>query len=150
MNRHRPNTSAFRRRGFTLPEVLASLVLVGLVLPAVMKCVSLSMAASDDARKRMEAVALAEQKLSELTASATSTSSGSTAGDFGAERPGFRWDASMDTVDTALLEIRVRVTWHGRGTDRSVDLASFAYTGAGAAGYAGTMTTPPPSGGGTP
>ena len=135
-------------RAFTLPEVLASLVLVGLVLPAVMKCVSLSVAASDDARKRMEAVALAEQKLSELTASATSTSSGSTTGDFGAERPGFRFEATMNSVDTALLEIRVRVTWHGRGTDRSVDLATFAYTGAGSAGSAGTLTTPPP--GGTP
>jgi hypothetical protein len=113
-----------------------------------MKCVSLSVAASDDARKRMEAVALAEQKLSELTASATSTSSGSTTGDFGAERPGFRFEATMNSVDTALLEIRVRVTWHGRGTDRSIDLATFAYTGAGSAGSAGTLTTPAP--GGTP
>ena len=54
----------------------------------------------------------------------------------------------MNSVDTALLEIRVRVTWHGRGTDRSVDLATFAYTGAGSAGSAGTLTTPAP--GGTP
>jgi prepilin-type N-terminal cleavage/methylation domain-containing protein len=127
-------------RAFTLPEVLASLVLVGLVLPAVMKCVSLSMAASDDARKRTEAVALAEQKLAEMVASATATSSGSTAGDFGAERPGFRWEASMAAADTSLTEVRVRVVWHGRGTDRSVDLATFAYTGAGSAGSLGTVT----------
>src|SRR5688500_7535196 len=55
-------------RGFTLAEVLATLVLVGLVLPAVMKGISLALAASDDARRRVEAVGLAENKLTELTA----------------------------------------------------------------------------------
>jgi Tfp pilus assembly protein PilV len=139
-----------RRRhnlAFTLPEVLASLVLVGLVLPAVMKCISLSLSASDDARKRTEAVGLAETKLAELAASATSTSAGTTAGDFGPERPAFRWDASTITTENSLSEIRVRVTWHGRQAERSIDLSTFAYVGSGASGTLGTTSS---ASGGTP
>jgi prepilin-type N-terminal cleavage/methylation domain-containing protein len=134
--------------GFTLPEVLACLVLVGLVLPGVMKGVSLAMAASDDARKRVEATGLAETKLSEIAGSASTSQNLSTAGDFGDERPGFRWDATSGTVDTDLTEIRVRVFWTGRGVERSVDLSSFAYVGMSSGSI--TTTTPPagPGGGG--
>jgi prepilin-type N-terminal cleavage/methylation domain-containing protein len=135
------------RRAFTLPEVLAALVLIGLVLPAVMKGVSLSMAAADDARKRVEAISLAETKLSEMTAaasSATSSQSAATSGAFGPEWPAFRWEASSQAVETDLTEIRVRVSWTGRGLQRSVELASFAYVPA----TAGTVTTPAPAAGG--
>jgi general secretion pathway protein I len=127
------------RRAFTLPEVLAALVLIGVVLPAVMRGISLSIAAADDARKRVQAVSLAETKLSELTAAAMSTSSGGTSGDFGADFPGFRWEASSQEVQTELAEIRVRVSWQGRGLSRNVDLASFAYV----SGTAGTVTSTP-------
>jgi hypothetical protein len=64
----------------------------------------------------------------------TSTTGGS--GDFGAEFPGFRWEASSQDVQTELSEIRVRVSWQGRGLTRYVDLASFAYV----SGTAGTVT----------
>lgn len=118
-----------RSAGFTLLEVLAALVLVGLVLPAVMKGISLAMSASDDARKRIEAMGLGETKLSELAASTTSSTQAGSSGDFAPEFPGYRWEASAASVEADLTEIRVRVTWTARGSDRSVELATFAYTG---------------------
>jgi len=144
--RHRHNP-----RAFTLPEVLASLVLVGLVLPAVMKGVSLALQASDDARKRTEAVGLAETKLSEISASVTTGGANSTtAGDFGAEHPNFRWDASIAAAagaSSSLSEVHVRVTWRGRGTERSVDLSTFTYAGT-SSGSLGNITSG--TSGGTP
>lgn len=148
----RVRPSARRRRGaFTLPEVLASMVLVGLVLPAVMKGVSLATAASDDARKRIEAVALAETKLSELTGAAATSQAASPSGDFGAEWPAFRWESSSNSVDTDLNEIRVRVVWQARGIERSVDLSTFAYVGLTTGSLGNTTSgTPAPPAGGTP
>ena len=142
MTRARRPTSA----AFTLPEVLASLVLVGLVLPGVMKGVSLAMSAADDARKRVEAVGLAETKLEELTASATTNAAGSTSGDFGEAWPLYRWESSTNSIDSGLTEISVRVIWVARGTERSVDLATFAYAGAAIT----TTTAPPAQPGGSP
>jgi prepilin-type N-terminal cleavage/methylation domain-containing protein len=141
------------RRGFTLPEVLATLVLVGIALPAVMTGVTLSLHAADDARKRVEATALAEQKLAELTESDGNGGSVATSGDFGADHSGFSWSASTSNTDTDLDEIRVRVSWNSRGRERGIELAGFAYTGTGpsASGSIGTSAStpaPPPAGGG--
>ena len=56
------------RRGFTLLEVLATLVLVGIILPAVMHGISLATIAAGEAKHKVEAVSLAQTKLAELTA----------------------------------------------------------------------------------
>lgn len=126
----RPRVSSHRPRAFTLPEVLATLVLMGLVLPAVMKGISLALAASDDARRRVEAVGLAENKLAELGADiALNQGSGGGSGDFGDEAPGYRWESTTATVDTSLTEMQVRVTWTARGAERGVTLCTYAYAG---------------------
>ncbi len=141
-----------RRRAFTLAEVLATLVLVGLVLPAVMKGISLALAASDDARRRVEAVGLAENKLAELTAdmttSGTTTGTGAGGGDFGDEAPGYRWESSTTSVDTSLNELRVRVAWTARGRERWVDLSTYAYLSSATSGI--STTGGDAGGGGTP
>ena len=56
-----------RRAGFTLIEVLAALVLIGVVLPVAMKGVSIAMQAASHARHTGEAVELARHKLTELS-----------------------------------------------------------------------------------
>ncbi len=142
------SVSSYRRQAFTLPEVLVSLVLVGVVLPAVMKGLSAAMAASDDARKRVEATGLAETKLDELTADAKSAGSGgSSSGNFGADHAAFQWTSSTKSFDTDLTEIHVRVTWTARGAERHVDLAGFAYLNTGTGGTPDGASPPP---GGTP
>ena len=52
--------------GFTLVEVLATLVLMGIVIPVAMHGVSIAMSAASNARKTAEAATLAETKLNEL------------------------------------------------------------------------------------
>ena len=95
-----------------------------------MKGVSLALAASDDARRRVEAVGLAENKLAELAADvALNQGGGGGSGDFGDEAPGYRWEATAATVDTSLTEMQVRVTWTARGAERGVTLSTYAYAG---------------------
>lgn len=138
-------SAAHRRslRAFTLPEVLATLVLVGVILPAVMKGISLSMAVSDDAKKKIQATALAENKLAELSADAMSgvTQMGGATGDFGPDLPGFRWEASTTTIDVDLTEVSVRVAWSSRGSERQVDLSTCIYTGSSAQASGTTAAT---------
>ena len=118
-----------KRSAFTLPEVLAALVLIGIVLPPVLKGVSLAMGACDDAKRRIEATGLAESKLAELTVDAVQlVSSGGGSGTF-PDHPDYAWDAQTATQDTDLSEITVRVTWTARGTQRSIDLSTLIFTG---------------------
>ena len=141
--------SSKAKRAFTLPEVLATLVLVGLVLPAVMKGISLALAASDDARRRVEAVGLAENKLAELAADAmVNSATGGGGGEFGDEAPGYRWESSTASVETDLLELNVRVAWTARGRERHVDLSTYAYVSSAASGT--STGTAGGAGGGTP
>jgi prepilin-type N-terminal cleavage/methylation domain-containing protein len=125
------NPRSPRQSAFTLPEVLVALTLAAIVLPVVLRGVSLALAASSDARHRLEATSLAETKLAELSGSTTSARTGTSGGDFGPERATYRWTSSASTVETDLTEIRVRVIWNARGANRFVELTSFAYASSG-------------------
>ena len=133
------------RHAFTLPEVLAALVLIGVVLPAVLKGVSLAMAACDDAKRKVEAAGLAESKLAELTADAmlqVSSSEGS--GDFAPLHPEYRWQSQSVAADTDLTELTVIVAWTARGAERTVELSTLVFTGT--AGTSSSSSSGAPSG----
>ncbi|HEV8608227.1 MAG TPA: type II secretion system protein [Tepidisphaeraceae bacterium] len=119
-------TTKHSRRGFTLLEVLATLILIGIILPAVMGGISLATAAAGEAKHKVEAVSLAQTKLSELLAT-TQYQPTSSSGDF-ADYPGYAWTASIETRDTNLSQVSVRVTWFAHGQERFVDLSSMIYT----------------------
>jgi prepilin-type N-terminal cleavage/methylation domain-containing protein len=128
---------ARRRRGVTLVEVLATIVMMGIVLPAAMEGVSVAMQASDTARQRTEASALAEAKLAELVATGD-WQFGALSGDFGDAWPEYRWGAMAQdwATDSTLKEISVRVVWTRRGQERQVALTTLVYQGqTGAAGF---------------
>jgi prepilin-type N-terminal cleavage/methylation domain-containing protein len=115
-----------RRRGVTLMEVLATLLLVGIVLPAVMQGVTVSMQAASRARHQTEAAALAEAKLNELLASSeSSVITGS--GDFGADWPDYRWDTAATSRDLGLYEITVTIRWTERGAEQTYQLTSLFF-----------------------
>lgn len=117
------------RGGFTLVEVLASLALVAVILPVAMEGVSLAVGAAGLARDRIEAASLAETKLAELLADG-SWQSGDQSDDFGTERPGWRWAATVeDWSGTTLRQVELRVTWTSRGHERSVAITTLAYAG---------------------
>ena len=122
-------TAERARHGFTMVEVLASLVLVAVILPVAMKGVSVAMGAADLARERVEAAGLAEAKLNETLADG-SWQSGDQADDYGTERPGWGWALTVeDWSGTTIQQVEVAVTWTSRGRERSVAIATLAYAG---------------------
>lgn len=112
-----------KRRAFTLPEVLATLVLIALVMPAVMQGISLVLRASSDAGKRSQAASLAEAKLAELALRGDSVRE--TSGDFGSDWPGFQWTRAETGVEDSMVELTVEVQWETRGQTRSLALTTW-------------------------
>ena len=132
--------SPSRRPGFTLPEVLTALALVGIVLPVALSAVSLALNVSADARRKVEATALAETQLATMSAEVMANSAlpaGAQAGDFGQEYPLYRWEASAVLVETDLTELQVKVLWQSRGQDRSIILSTLVFTNASGAAASG-------------
>src|SRR5258706_2116467 len=129
------------RRGFTLLEVLATLVLIGIILPSVMHGISLATIAAGEAKHKVEAASLAQSKLSELIADyQTLNQTGASGGSF-PDYPLYTWSSTTEQRDTNLSQISVRVTWQSRGQERFVDLASLVYTPDSSSGTGGTSGT---------
>src|ERR1700733_2966996 len=80
--------------GFTLIEVLATLLLMAIVLPAIMHGFTLSTSAATTARHRTEAAALAESKLNELVGT-NQWQNASQQGDFQPDWPDYTWSATL-------------------------------------------------------
>ena len=113
------------RPAFTLVEVLATLVLLGIVLPVAMKGVSTAMSMSSSAKRTAEAASLAQTKLNEFIIDPVNNSA--TSGDFGAEHPGYRWTIETAARNYGVTEVMIRVTWTERGRERSLLVTTMAY-----------------------
>lgn len=126
----RPGARRRRDAAFTLIEVLAALLLAAIVLPAVMQAVGISTSAAGDARRRLEAAALAEGKLAELVAS-SEWQSAELSGDFAPDHPGYTWKAEVAEWPTAaeLRQLTVEVSWLARNRPRSVMLTTLVPPG---------------------
>ncbi len=68
-------------RGFTLIEALAAMLLVAIVLPVVMRGISMATRAGSSAKLQTQAASLAQSKLAELIAT-RSWKTGDTSGQF--------------------------------------------------------------------
>jgi len=142
-------TPSSRRRGFTLIEILATLVLVAIILPVAMSGISLALNVADESRRQTEAAALAETKMAEILAS-QQWQTASQAGDFAPDRPEYRWVAQVaewqgatqgTTLGTALSttqgttqsatlkQLDVQVLWNNKNRERYVTLSTLVYTG---------------------
>lgn len=117
-----------RRHGLTLVEVLATIVLMAIVLPAAMQGISACLSTSISARQRGEAAALAEAKLGELIATGD-WQFGALSGEFGEAWPDYRWSAGASdwASDTTMKELYVRVVWTSRRQEREVVLTTLIY-----------------------
>jgi len=114
-------------RGFTLIEVLATLLLLGIVMPVAMRGISIALAAADNARHVAEASALAETKLNDLLTQGVSSASGLT-GDFSPDHPEYQWSYQSAPRDYDVTEVQLRVTWLERGRSRNFDLSTLTYS----------------------
>ena len=125
--RRRQSLSRRRRRGLTLIEVLATIVLMGIVLPVAMHGISLCLATASVARQRSEAAGLAEAKLNELLATGD-WQFGTMSGDFGEAWPEYHWTGgTSDFSDPTLRQLSVRVFWASRGQQRDVTVTTLVY-----------------------
>ena len=97
------------RHAFTFAEVLAAMVLVGIVLPVVVRGVVLAGRAGVISQQRRIATRLADNLLTSLVATDEWLTSADE-GDFGEEWPGFSWQ--LQTEESGLLEGLVEVSVH--------------------------------------
>jgi len=125
-----PRNKIAKRRcpgGFTFAELLATVVLIGIIMPVAMQTITLCTRLAGLSRKETEAASLARTKLTELTASGD-WQSGGKAGDFGSDWPGYRWAVDVSNwTDAVVSQIDVTVHWQSQGLDRSLTLSTLAY-----------------------
>jgi prepilin-type N-terminal cleavage/methylation domain-containing protein len=127
MPRTRPRRP--RHPGFTFIEILATLTLLAVVLPAIMSGLSLSLSAGGLARQQAEAARLAQGKLAELS-TAGQLQHAELSGDFGLDWPEYRWKANVsDWEGSTLQQLDLTVAWRHRGKDRDVTLSTLVYSG---------------------
>jgi general secretion pathway protein I len=115
-----------RRGGFTLVEVLAALVLMGIVLPVAMRGAVLAMHAGSLARHQAEAATLGEAKLTEMVSTGEWDSAGGE-GDFGSDFPQYHWTLQRAQHDFDVTELMLSVIWTERGAERSVNVSTLAF-----------------------
>ena len=127
---HAGRSRAARRRGLTLVEVLATIVMTAIILPAAMQGISMCTSAAAVSRQRSEAAALAESKLAELLATGE-WQYGGLSGEFGEAWPEYRWEGSAAAwaADPTMVELSVRVAWTSRLLEREVVLTTLVYQG---------------------
>ncbi|MBV8782114.1 MAG: prepilin-type N-terminal cleavage/methylation domain-containing protein [Phycisphaerae bacterium] len=118
-------------RGFTLIEVLATLLLMAIVIPAAMEGITLAVSASSSAQHRSEASGLAEEKLNELLATGD-WQSGSLSGNFDGDFAGYHWVATVtpwdqDISGQNIQEIDLTVSWTTHNRTESVALSTLTY-----------------------
>ena len=123
-------------RGFTLIEVLAALMFLGILVPVVMEALSLSNHISSLSERRAVAAELAENKLNEELIGSYWQSETQTKGDFGTDYPGYRWEmtqagwsgASQAGTSTAgssdMTELDMKVIFPVQGRDQSVSIST--------------------------
>ena len=113
-----------RCSGFTFIELLATVVLIGIIMPVAMHSIALCATLGGQARRQIEAASLARTRLTELTASDEWKTSQKD-GDFGDDWPGYRWTAEVSSwTDSTMSQLDLTVFWRSRGKERSVTLST--------------------------
>ena len=142
MNRRRRHAAV---SAFTFVEVLAALLFLAVVVPAVVTALTVSNRASEITDRGNLASELAENKLNELLTDNAWQSAGSTgSGTFGDDLPGYHWEMTADSwaTDTtnAVSELRVEVFYPVQGKERSVRLTTLVNPSASTSGNNGSTT----------
>jgi len=110
--------------GFTFIELLATVMLIAIIMPAAMHCIALCTRLGGQSRKKIEAASLARAKLTELTVSQDWQTS-QKSGEFGSDWPGYRWTADVSNwTDSTLSQLDLTVLWQSQGRERSVTLST--------------------------
>lgn len=125
MRQTRPQSRSRHRTGFTLVEVLVTMVMMAIVLPVVMRGISLATNAASLAKHQAEAAQLGEQLLNEMSLVLTNGEpfAFGTSGEF-AETI-YKWQLEQaDDTETGITTVMLHVMWSERGTARSLALST--------------------------
>jgi prepilin-type N-terminal cleavage/methylation domain-containing protein len=113
--------------GFTFIELLATIVLIGIIMPVSMRSIGLCTRLGGHSRRQIEAASLARTKLTELTVSGDWKTS-EKSGDFGTDWPGYRWTAAVSNwTDSVVSQLDLTVTWQSQGQQRSLTFSTLVY-----------------------
>ncbi len=131
-----------RSAGFTLVEVLATVLLIAIVIPAVMEGVSISGQLASNAKHHTIAAGLAESKLNEMIATNQWQGQSTLSGDFSPDAPDYTWKMDVapwsgDTTSQSIQQVDVTVTWQSRGQPRSITVSTLTYVRASSSGSTG-------------
>ena len=127
----RPAESSIHDKGFTLVEMLATILIIALVLPSAMRGIALVTRMASLSNRRIVAAAFAEAKISELIASGEWEHGGLSRGNFGNDAPDYVWDIDVKNWDVSpMSELRVSVYWDGGeyDEDKCVTLTTLVYS----------------------
>ena len=144
------------RAGFTLVEILASLLFLAIAVPAIVGALGVANRTAEVAERSSVAGNLAENKLNELLVGNAWQSAAQGSGDCGADFPNYRWQTATQTwagntantgTTTAsalgantLTELSVEVFYPVQGSEGSVRLTTLVSASA----TTGTTTTTTP------
>ena len=126
---HRANEFDGRRRhgGFTFIELLATVVLIGVIMPVAMRCIALCTRLGGNARRQIEAACLASTQLTELTTSGH-WQTGEKRGNFGSDWPQYEWTAEVTNwTESTVRQLDVTVSWQSQGREHAVTLSTLVY-----------------------
>lgn len=99
------------KRGFTLIEVLAAMVLAAIVLPTALAGISMVTRLASETVKRQQAVILAEEKLAEVLLEGSSSTASQKLEDVAAPGDYVCRVATSETGLEGLSQIDVTVSW---------------------------------------
>ena len=115
-------------KGFTLIEILAALLLIGLVLPAVMKGISIVSILASDSEHRYEAIDLAETKLAEVLLEGSWQDNSSQSDQFENEYEDYQWVLDVsDWTGASVKQVDIFVYWQQRNRQREIRLSTLVY-----------------------
>jgi Tfp pilus assembly protein PilV len=110
--------------GFSLVEVLACLVFLGILMPVIISGLLVANRAGVLSERSAIASQLGENRLGELMVN-NEWSSASSRGDFGLDWPGYRWELSKtDWGNGAMTELTLDVAFPVQGSEHKVRLAT--------------------------
>ncbi len=108
-------------------EILATLVLIGLILPVAMKGVSIGTALTSDCVRKQKACAMAELQLAEILLE-EDWKNGDQSGNFEPDHPDYKWTLTTTRrPEPGLRQVDLTVFWQHRGHEKSIYLATLVY-----------------------
>lgn len=132
--------------GFTLVEVLAALLFLAILVPAIVGGLTLGNRVSVLSERKAIAAELAENKLNEQLIGNNWQATSNNAGDFGTGYPGYRWQATQENwagdSTNIMTELAVEVFFPVQGKDHSVRLTTLVNPNAVSSGTSSPTPTP--------